>query len=50
MEIIEDIKGKRTHEIRIVELKTNKSKSFSLKTKDSLQTLFAKLLKGLGKK
>lgn len=47
MEFIEDSKGKRTHEIRIIELKTNKSKSFSIKTKKSLKIIFVKLLTGL---
>ncbi len=30
----------RTHEIRIRELKSNVSKSFSIKTKESLKTLY----------
>lgn len=41
--------SQRTHEIRILELETNQSKSFSIKTKDSLQTLFAKIKKGIEK-
>lgn len=30
----------RTHEVRVRELKSNVSKSFSIKTKDSLKTLY----------
>jgi len=48
MELIEK-PGQRTHEIRILKIKTKQSKSFSIKTKDSLQTIFAKIKKATEK-
>ena len=49
MQIIDNTRGQRTHEIRILELRTGQNKSFSIKTKDSLQTIFAKIIKELKK-
>lgn len=44
MEVLESNRGKRTHIIRILDARTFKSKSFSIRAKRSLDFLKARIL------